>query len=171
MKKEWRDIISARMGCEPLDINSSLMSAGLRKRLYWTNISNVTHPNDAGIDLNDILTDAYSDRKKSFCIDANYGKGSNLKRYLYRGSRQIVFTDREFMREVCGNKPHINDCNEIGMNNRDKWRTLTPEECEAIQTIPVGYTSSIPKKRRYHAIGNGWTVDVIAHIFNGLKDT
>lgn len=168
MKQEWRDIISNELGVQPIDINSSLVSAGLRRRLYWTNIPNLTKIEDKNILLNSVLDNAYSDRDKSFCIDALYGKGSNLRRYLYRGSRQIVFTDKEFMNTIFKNKPTIEECNIIGNNNKDKWRFLTPEECEKINTIPVGYTNCVSKYNRYHAIGNGWTVDVISHILKGL---
>jgi len=170
MKQEYQDIISSQLGVRPIEINSSLVSGGLRRRSYWTNIPNVTQPEDKNIKLNDVLDGAYSDREKSFCIDAMYGKGSNLRRYLHRGSRQIVFTDKEFMNRVTVNKPHIDDTNAIGNGNRDKWRLLTVEEAEKIQTLPIGYTNvdGISKYNRFHGIGNGWTVDVIAHIFKGL---
>lgn len=168
MKKEYQDIISEYLGVEPILINSALVSAGSRPRLYWTNIPYKEIEN-LDIKLNDILIDGYSNRNKSHCIDANYGRGTNLRRYLYRGSRQVVFTDKEFMEGLFLNKPNIDDCNFIGNNNRDKWRKLTPEECEAIQTVPKGYTEGVPDFWRYHMLGNGWTVDVIAHIFKGLK--
>ena len=49
-------------------------------------------------------------------------------------------------------------------------RKLTPEECEKLQTLPVGYTNTgVSDIHRYSSIGNGWTVDVIAHIFGGLR--
>lgn len=168
MKKEYQDIISEYLGVEPILINSALVSAGSRPRLYWTNISYKEIEN-LDIKLNDILLDGYSNRDKSHCIDANYGRGTNLRRYLYRGSRQVVFTDKEFMEGLFLNKPNIDDCNFIGNNNKDKWRKLTPEECEAIQTVPDNYTEGVPDFWRYHMLGNGWTVDVIAHIFKGLK--
>jgi site-specific DNA-cytosine methylase len=169
MKKEWQDIISNLLNVEPIEINSKLMSAGLRKRIYWTNIPGVKKPKDKGILLNDILDKAFSEKEKSYCIDANYGKGSNLKRYLHRGSRQIVFTDQNFMNSITQNKPKEEDCNKIGKDNRDKWRFLTPNECEKIQTVPKDYTLGVPKFWRYHMLGNGWTVDVITHIFKNIK--
>ena len=46
------------------------------------------------------------------------------------------------------------------------WRKLTPTECERLQTLPDGYTNHVSDSRRYKAIGNGWTVDVIAHILS-----
>jgi site-specific DNA-cytosine methylase len=47
-------------------------------------------------------------------------------------------------------------------------RKLTPEECETLQTVPSGYTKHVPEGQRYKMLGNGWTVDVIAHIFQGI---
>ena len=55
MKKEWADIITGYLGVEPIEINSALVSAQNRKRLYWTNIQNVKQPEDKGILLKDIL--------------------------------------------------------------------------------------------------------------------
>ena len=168
MKKEYEQVISELLGIEPILINSSLVSAGSRPRLYWTNIP-YTEINKQEIKLNDILIDGYSNRDKSHCIDANYGRGTNLRRYLYRGSRQVIFTDKEFMKNLLDNKPSIEECNTIGNENKDKWRKLLPIECERIQTVPDNYTEGVPDFWRYHMLGNGWTVDVIAHIFKGLK--
>ncbi len=48
-------------------------------------------------------------------------------------------------------------------------RKLTPVECERLQTLPDKYTACVSDSQRYKALGNGWTVDVIAHIFKGIK--
>lgn len=58
MKAEWRDEITRELGVEPVMINSALVSAQERKRLYWTNIPNVTQPSDKGIVLDDIILSA-----------------------------------------------------------------------------------------------------------------
>jgi DNA (cytosine-5)-methyltransferase 3A len=52
--------------------------------------------------------------------------------------------------------------------NRDEylWRKLTPLECERLQTMPDNYTNHVSKTQRYKMIGNGWTIDVIAHILS-----
>lgn len=55
MKKEWKDIISKALGVEPIEINSTLVSAQNRRRLYWTNIKGITQPKDREILLKDIL--------------------------------------------------------------------------------------------------------------------
>ena len=49
------------------------------------------------------------------------------------------------------------------------YRKLTPKECERLQTVPDDYTLGVSNTARYKMLGNGWTVDVVAHIFNGLK--
>ena len=58
------------------------------------------------------------------------------------------------------------------------WRALTPKECERLQTVPDGYTErgkfhdgvkSVSNSQRYKMLGNGWTVDVIAHIMRGME--
>ena len=56
MKREWQDIITKSLGVEPIKINSSLVSAGHRKRLYWTNIPNIEQPEDRGVIINDVIT-------------------------------------------------------------------------------------------------------------------
>lgn len=174
MKKDFEEYITfhTREALGDLDkllINSSLVSAGSRPRYYWTNIK-AEEIKPINITLNSILGNAFSDREKSHCVDANYGRGSNLRRYFYRGSRQIVFLDKVFMNNLIKNKPNIDSINILGNSNRGSWRILTPEECEVIQTVPKGYTEGVSKFERYRAIGNGWTVDVIAHIFKGLKN-
>ena len=95
MKKEDKDIITKTLGVEPIMINSALVSAQQRKRLYWTNIPGVQQPKDKHIYLQDILESGYTDRLKSYCIDANYFKGTNLKQYLEKKRRQVVF-DKPF---------------------------------------------------------------------------
>lgn len=53
--------------------------------------------------------------------------------------------------------------------NEIYWRKLTPNECEKLQTVPENYTASVSNSQRYKALGNGWTVDVIAHIFSTIN--
>lgn len=136
MKKEYQDIISDLLGVQPIEINSALVSAQNRKRLYWTNIPNVDQPADKGILLKDIVPDAVSTKSKTIRTS---GWGSKW-----------------------GNK-HCFD-----MPN--PYRRFTIAELELLQTLPINYTDGISLSQRRKVLGNGWTVDVIAHIFNGLKD-
>jgi site-specific DNA-cytosine methylase len=77
-----------------IGINSALLSAQSRKRLYWTNIPNVEQPEDKNIYLIDIIESGRTDSMKSYCIDANYFKGGNLKQYFEKSRRQLVFQDK-----------------------------------------------------------------------------
>lgn len=281
MKKEYSDAISEMLSCKPVEINSALVSAQNRKRLYWTNIGNIEQPEDKKILLKDIVhenTSTFLQDEKSYCIDANYNKAA-LSDYLRRGRRQQVFEElKEFIvpfdktlqildKEVergkvgffrkdsqsrrvyyihdkavtlCGdagggaakmgqylfgtiNTPRGNNNGGIRQNGEkaptissSKWehnnflcfgcmnperinkkqngqrfndgckaytltgqeghgvliegyiRKLTPIECERLQTLPDNYTEGVSNAQRYKMLGNGWTVDVIAHILKYL---
>jgi DNA-cytosine methyltransferase len=224
MKREYQDVISNALGVEPIEINSSLVSAKNRKRLYWTNIHNITQPEDKGILLKDILEDGVVDREKGHCLDANYFKGGNLKSYFEKHRRQLVFSNdnlchigdadlkgNESIKRVYhpdGKGPYLTTMggghrepkillkprgnNKGGLRSEDgkvgtltsnswqennhltydegmTWRKLTPLECERLQTVPDNYTNHVSNTQRYKMLGNGWTVDVIAHIFKGIK--
>ena len=145
MSQESQDIISEMLGTQPVAINSNLVSAQNRYRLYWTNIPFDT-PEDEGIMLKDIIEDGVVDRDKSHCIDANYFKGGNLKSYFEKRRRQLVFSG----------------------DGTDNFRNLTPLECERLQTVPEGYTDHVSNTQRYKMLGNGWTVDVVKTIFGGI---
>jgi len=190
MKAEWRDIITKYIGIRPVLINSAMFSAQNRERYYWTNI-----PIDVIIDKNiklvDIIENGMVDRDKSYCIDANYYKGRNLDQYLNKSRRQLVFneaTKKGFVEipQMCGvdlaciksktrrgrKMQHKSNC--LQTSNQFHWydglklRKLTPIECERLQTVPDNYTASVSNTQRYKMLGNGWTVDVIAHIFKGI---
>ena len=92
MKKEWENIISSYLGVEPVEINSALVSAQNRKRLYWTNIGHIGQPKDKGILLKDIIHEySKTDREKALCLTATYSKGINSKSYFEKASRQLIF--------------------------------------------------------------------------------
>ena len=173
MKKQWLDVISLHMGVTPVFINSADFSAQNRQRFYWTNIP-VAPWVPHGPSLSDVVDYGwFSDREKSYAIDANY-----LKRHICRGSRQIVFmkqlahgTNKGFEKPVEKSPSitisswHYN--NKISLDCKN-WRVLTVAECERLQTLPPDYTLIMKRSHAYKAIGNGWTVDVISHIFKGL---
>lgn len=168
MKKEWSDVISSKVGVEPVLINSSLVSAQSRQRLYWANWE-FSAPDDRNITLNDILEDGFycDNRDKSYCIDANYGEGTNFRRYYFCGSRQLVLKE--------GYRPGVmtkENANEVMKMGGAKWRKLSVKECERLQTIPEGYIDNvdIPLTAKYKALGNGWTIDVLSHIFSELTE-
>ena len=216
MKQEYLDIISDYLDCKPVFINSALVSAQNRQRYYWTNWE-FEEPDDKNIKLIDVLEQGVVDRDKSFCIDANYWKGGNLKTYFKKSRRQLVFeakngkkvtikpediyqpvtfyeTRTQFGKEervrlskLKGRdttprdkkskhyivQPHNKANCIVTVDSFLNWvidsdyfcRKLTTIECERLQTVPDNYTSCVSNTQRYKMLGNGWTVDVIAHIF------
>jgi len=92
MKKEWIDIISNEVRAEPIMINSALVTAQNRNRLYWANFP-IGQPEDRKIVLKDIIEEGITDRDKSYCIDASYFKGGNLQMYFNKNKRQLIFGD------------------------------------------------------------------------------
>ena len=169
MNKESQNVISDSLAVQPQEINSNLVSAQNRKRLYWTNIPGIKQPKDKNILLKDIIESGYVDRDKSFCIDANYFKGGNLKQYFEKSRRQLVFEKHGFNKGGFFYKDKFNtlrSCTPYNYAVLDgiEWRKLTPIECERLQTIPDNYTDFVSNAQRYKMLGNGWTVDVICHI-------
>jgi site-specific DNA-cytosine methylase len=160
MKKEWRDIISDALGVQPIEINSRLVSAQNRPRLYWTNIPGVTQPIDKNITLKDVLEDNADPKYK--LPEAKIDRVLNTKRgkgFFYNKSHDKIGT------LISGYYKHPTDGTYIDV---DFKRRLTATECEKLQTVPIGYTSSVSDTQRYKMLGNGWTVDVISHIFNHI---
>ena len=270
MSKESQDVISKYMGCEPTKINSSLLSAQSRNRLYWFVQYDwdlqkyvpihIEQPQDRGIKLKDILEDLpfgeipqylannwsgspRGDRVKSIdddkanCLTASMYKGQiptfikkpnptaskdglirvgtatlkghdSIKRvYSADGKAPTLTTmggghrepkismgrvvnrrldengvrkdgqlDLPFTPKVEVREDDLSNClttveKDNVVVNRDEylWRKLTPLECERLQTMPDNYTDHVSKTQRYKMIGNGWTIDVIAHILNQVK--
>ena len=257
MKKEWTNIISEYLQVEPVQINSALVSAQNRQRLYWTNIAKIPQPEDKHICLKDILLNCtdnsymhsierlakisesnfaqergliqnadgkcscllardYKDPKCVFekieplevCdyakgkIDEFYNKNGYIPKFFNAYNCSEIKDKSPTQTAYCGSQTSSATClvlesidlsveQKTGKNvfeAKDKkvviydkeyqidledgfwcFRKLTPIECERLQTLPDNYTAGISNSQRYKALGNGWTVDVIAHIFNSLK--
>lgn len=189
MKREYENIISSKLNIDPIMIDSSLVSAQSRKRLYWTNIrsevvdffgrkkSQIQQPKDKKIFLKDIIENGFVDREKSCTIVASEYKGCSSDYYLENSRRQIVFIDQRPRGKNKGGKhyfkcPTITSgefvCNNKLFNGKD-YRKLTPLECERLQTVPENYTNHVSNTQRMKMLGNGWTVDVIAHILKHIN--
>ena len=132
MKEEHQDRISEGIGVDPIVINSQDFSAHHRKRLYWTNIK-IDQWVDKGIVLNDILEDGFSDRDKSYCVDANYFKGGSMKMYYEKARRQLVF-----------DTVHKRGCRQVGIADIKGYdiikRVYDPEyKAPALTTMQGGW--------------------------------
>ena len=216
MKKEWVDIISWELWVQPIEINSSLVSWQSRRRLYRTNIPNITQPKDKWILLKDILEENVDQK---YVLDESSIKNMNRKFW----SKWKIYEDTEVkantltasmwtwwwnvpcLLEMRGGKLRVRQATKqwyIVANDGDgislaypnsttrrgrvihqksntittEWesyaysdsiiRKLTPIECERLQTLPDNYTQWVSDTQRYKMLGNGWTVDVISHIFS-----
>ncbi len=262
MKKEYQDVITEHLGVEPIEINSNLLSAQNRRRIYWTNIPGVSMPNDKGILLKDIVHENESidtalngnyaewfaknaefQLSKKYCslspdkaITMTARQYANwngnywfeiLSEYIVPFNKTLQILDKEVQRGKVGyfrkdsqanrvyyihdkaitltgeagggaakmgqylfggitpdriekrqNGQRFNDGKKFyTLTAQDKHgvliegyiRKLTPIECERLQTVPDNYTNCVSDTQRYKMLGNGWTVDVIAHIFGGLS--
>jgi len=235
MKKADRETITKIIGIEPIMINSALVSAQHRKRLYWTNIKGIEQPEDKHIYLKDVLESGYTEKEKSYPITATINAGI-ARDYLLKSQRQMVFNkpvrvdtigkggqgERVYSidgKSVClsangggrsaktglyaiynhyNNSVNFNKSYAVGSHSNvltsksgqcvitdmDNFnnvsndvafqelkpyiRKLTPLECERLQTLPENYTKGISSRQRYKAIGNGFTIDVIAHILKNI---
>jgi DNA-cytosine methyltransferase len=133
MKKEYLDVISEQLGVEPVCINSALVSAQNRVRYYWCNWK-VEQPEDKGILLKDILEDGVVDRDKSYCIDANYWKGGNLKAYFEKSRRQLVFEAKNkkevhiFQKDIDSPRTFYETRTEEGKRIRREIKQLTGKD-------------------------------------------
>ena len=195
MKNEWKDVISEFLGVQPIEINSSLVSAQNRSRLYWTNIPNIEQPEDKGIKVIDILEDVFPDysyiEKNGLLFDSTISEASRNLVYLHDGEIRIKqsvkcgyivaengdginlsFPNSKTRRgRVIKKKSSTVDCAcDICVLQNDVIRRFTQTELERLQTLPDGYTEGFSKTVAQKAIGNGWTVDVIAHILSFLPD-
>lgn len=185
MKKEHQDFISSILGCEPIVINSELLAPHLRHRLYWTNIPFFDMPKDLNLNLNDFLIDGYSDRKKARTLLESDSRplSTPIKmahRYFNTGFTTLIFKNKEHYEKI---KEHFDthfkgkSAKEIDIIIQDMelslyegLRYMTHKERESCQTVPIGYTDSLTQNEAACILGDGWTVDVIAHIFKGLGD-
>jgi site-specific DNA-cytosine methylase len=168
MKKDWQNIISKELEVEPIEICSSLFSAQRRKRLYWTNIP-ISEIQDKKIYIDEILDNTFDN--KYWLKEKN--TELLLKKINIENAPKIacidVYNKKVRLDKKCPTLtlPHHNS---IRLLDNGRIRKLTPNECEKLQNVPIDYTNcNISDIHRYAMLGNGWTVDIIAHIFSYLK--
>lgn len=178
MKKEYQNVISQCLQVEPVQINSALVSAQNRERLYWANWG-ISQPQDREIYLKDILQPEHEVDEKYYINNENMLKfitdnerlrkkytAINPDKSLTQTARQYASWNGTFVAEKLG---YINKDSQ-GQRIYSVVRRLTPVECERLQTLPDNYTQGVSDSQRYKMLGNGWTRDVIEHNFNCLKN-
>jgi len=160
MAKKNSQVISDRLGVDCVAINSNILSAQNRQRLYWTNLS-ISEAQDKGITLEHIIDHSV--------VTTPVG---NWQRYV--PDNLPVYVDPYNRKAICGGKStslrtNVHNGNMWVKMDSGGYRNLTRRECELLQTVPLDYTKSVSETQAKKMLGNGWTVDVIAHIFEGLK--
>lgn len=159
--------ISEMLGTYPININSELVSGQLRQRSYWTNIgpesfdlfgnrySMIPQPRNKKIKFQDLLENGYTDRLKARCILESESRPLVSKDKLFRRYNELGFINIVFDNPDCKYNENI--------------RILTQTELERLQTVPEGYTSILKRNDAACLLGDGWTVDTIAHIFSFIE--
>lgn len=199
MAKKWEKIISDNLLCVPFRINSSLVSAQNRPRLYWTNIPCYRHPDNKNITLEDILDKSSDDKDVSYCLTVQRSMSKLEKKYGYIPERFNAYNASEIKEKACAlsrgsmitsscatllfvnseNGKHtvkngvLNSAYKTNLaDGRYNIRKLSLLEQERLQTLPDNYTkiSGISNQKRSEMIGNCWTVDIIAHFFSFIKN-
>jgi len=173
MKQEYQDVITEHLGVSPIAINSRLVSAQERKRLYWTNIPGVEVPEDRGVKFSDIVSDGgFCGAMRGRRIDeisgsrSDYNQNIPIRQYIESRSDDksncltTVQKDNVVIKTK-GPRRYLKDV---------EYRYLTPNEYEALQTVPKDYTACVSDSQRRRMMGNGWTIEVIVHILKNIKN-
>lgn len=171
MNDESKQVISELLGCEPIFINSNCFVAQDRPRLYWTNIPvDISKLAECKASLRGIMENNVPERyfynhplegldmTKKVCAHMAHNN-LEMHRRVYNPDHKVGC-----LTAVCGGNQQRK------VLDGDRARKLTPLEYERLQGLPDNYTAGVCDGQRYKAIGNGWTVDVIAHAFTGLKN-
>lgn len=209
MGKKWEKVLSEAIGLQGIHINSALVSAQIRKRIYWTNIrtartlfgycyTDIPQPKDRGILLRDILEDHADVDEKYYLSDEVVQKLLEHKRRNADGQcvarKYLIMSNKTKQLNPSGESNNgqqpfqqnrVYDINHkapaccasltggayaIADENAPevRIRRLTPGECARLQTIPEWYKWECSERQQYKMLGNGWTIEVIKHIFSFL---
>lgn len=187
MKAEDEDVITKMMGVKPIRINSSLVTAQMRDRLYWTNIPGVTVSTDKNIKMMDILNEGYYPYDKARCLCKNDSHGyyngcfwtpcKRFYRWYYKAFGSMVFSSkakfeecvREFERVVGDNKPSAKIFDDYVGTVFDDARYLWKDERARLQGVPEDYLKNVSEKEAADLLGDGWIIPVIVHILKNME--
>lgn len=177
MKKEYEDVISRILNIQPININSALVSAQNRERLYWTNINMQQHglfghnycaipqPKDKGIFLRDILQDKVDEK---YFLTANRLTWWNKNKEFQLSK---AYSSLDALKAICCTARQYSSWNGNYVTDNGRVRMLTPIEVCRLQTVPDDYffidgVQIVSDTEIYKMIGNGWTIDVITWILS-----
>ena len=175
MKKEWQDRISEEMKVKPIEINSKYFVPQNRPRLYWTNISYESVFPNKSHSIESILEDSVSEeyyltetQQSKLNLDFSWKENEII---THKGGKHQQDTIYRYDGIIgCLSASHHGAARHLTKTymKDGRIRRLTEIECERLQSVPDNFTMGVSSSKRYEMLGNGWTVDVIAHIFKGL---
>jgi len=165
MSEQNKDKISSMLNCEPILINSADFSAQTRKRYYWTNIQ-VGEFTSKNIVLADIMQINVKREDVTEKIYKYVESGMYKGRKIEKTTKNSIRLPEQQSRTIGTFAYDISSNTGISLKIGEKYFKPTQVEFERLQTLPDGYTSALPIKKAVFAIGNSWTVDVIAHILS-----
>lgn len=197
MKSEHRETISSALGVEPVEVDSALVSAQSRRRLYWTNLPTPVFATRSSEVVQDILEEFVPIKHRlseNYQLHARTRPVSRLSELArcYRHGHRKGSANPVLVSEVVDDTPSSRSRQtdrlysslsksptllasrafdlkfDLGTDDITQWRTLTPLEAERLQTVPEGYTAGVPDAARFKFLGNGWTIDVVAGFFKNL---
>ena len=185
MDKESERQLNEYLGVKPINVNSKDYVPQLRNRLYWTNITDGLDKRQRKLNLQDILTDGYTNKEVSSCLLEGHSRPTVDKlrltrRHLEKNFIPIVYKSKEHYEKLI---EHYNE-NYKGLSAKEvdsirddidnsiyqDVRILDKREMELLQGVPVGYTDGVTRDQAASLLGDGWTVDVIAHILSFIKE-
>lgn len=182
MKNEDRDFVTTCMGVVPIMIDGALVGPAYRRRYYWTNIPNLTQPKDKGITLQSILTNGYTDRQKArnLLVSDSRPLTTPVKmfhRYYSTGFSTVIFKDEQHYKDCVAEYERITSGKrKVTAKELDNYdghifdgvRYLNQEEIEKCHCVPQGYTKCLTRNQAADVVGDGWQIDVIAHMFRNI---
>lgn len=168
MKQEWVDVISDALQVEPIMIDSALISPAVRKRLYWTNIPNITQPEKKDISFGDIRERGVSNgpiyySEKAMDWIHRHEKRTGKKLRIIQDDQKMQMLEASMYKKYSSQRF-------FGIEDIHGLRYITVTESERCMGLPDGYTSAVSNTQAYKELGNGWQTDTIAHIFSFLPE-
>ena len=158
----WKQVMDEHIGIEGIQINSSLFVPQNRKRIYWTNI-----PFEMPIQKEYVFNFDENVSEKYFA-NSNILENEERLRFVLNSKNKLCGCLTEAIARNGSSKEYMRWIGWV-YNNTNEFRKPTPVECERLQGVRQNYTDCVSDTQRYKMLGNGWTVDVIAHIFSFLK--
>jgi DNA (cytosine-5)-methyltransferase 3A len=170
-----------------LKIDSALVAPAHRRRLYWTNLPDVTVPEPCGLDYVDVLENGFVDRKKAnVLLSGNVTLTNGIFRHYKMSIGNIIYKDKAFaelpVEEKLLQYPKLLAASGYAGKSRDVtdelafpngcYRHPSIKEYSRLMTIQDNYIDGVPKvskTEKLKTLGLAFTVDVVAHLFQGLK--